>query len=507
MGRGVPRRRVRDVPAAPVLPGDPARAGRRRTGRRGRTRGRSSATSTCRCRSRSSRRSPSSRSCGAGTTCSTRSSTCATCRPYTTTVGPGLLPGPVRGQVAGDDGRRAGQPRCRWSSLFIVAQRQFVRGIALSGHQGLRDGRRRSGGETSGSRDYRPREHAPGDVARRRSAAVPGHRRPQPSRPDRRSPATWIRAADGAELGAAPRHAPASRRSSTWTAAGARSLRREVERLAASVCRAAFVVFAASTTTAWASDAAFGETEAARLRDSARSGARGAEGLEAAGPAGAGCEPGVWCASMTSRLDPLWATAGELACRCSSTSPIRSPSSSRSTPRTSATRSCASTRTGTSGRPGRGPPGRGPGFPPFDELIDGLEAVVGPPPAARRSSVPTSGARRRTSRWVSAMLERCPNFAVDIAATAGRARPPAVHGPGLLRALGRPDPVRDGRAPRPAARTPCTFRFLETFDESFDYGTDEPPGQGRWQVNGLGLPAEVLRTRLRGNARRLIRLG
>ena len=32
---------------------------------------------------------------------------------YTTTVGLALLPGPVRGQVAGDDGRRPREPRCR----------------------------------------------------------------------------------------------------------------------------------------------------------------------------------------------------------------------------------------------------------------------------------------------------------------------------------------------------------------------------------------------------------
>ena len=37
------------------------------------------------------------------------------------------------------------------------------------------------------------------------------------------------------------------------------------------------------------------------------------------------------------------------------------------------------------------------------------------------------------------------------------------------------------------------YRFLETFDESFDYGTEEPPSQGRWQIHGIGLPDDVLR--------------
>ena len=68
VGRRVPRRRVRDVPAPPVLPGDPARARPTPRASTGRIRGRSTATSTCRWPSPPSRRSRSSRSCGPGTT-------------------------------------------------------------------------------------------------------------------------------------------------------------------------------------------------------------------------------------------------------------------------------------------------------------------------------------------------------------------------------------------------------------------------------------------------------
>jgi hypothetical protein len=50
------------------------------------------------------------------------------------------------------------------------------------------------------------------------------------------------------------------------------------------------------------------------------------------------------------------------------------------------------------------------------------------------------------------------------------------------------------------------YRFLETFDESFDYDTDPVPGQGRWQIHGIGLPDEVLRKVYRDNARRILRL-
>ena len=51
------------------------------------------------------------------------------------------------------------------------------------------------------------------------------------------------------------------------------------------------------------------------------------------------------------------------------------------------------------------------------------------------------------------------------------------------------------------------YRFLETFDESFDYDTDPVPGQGRWQIHGIGLPDDVLRKVYRDNARRILRLG
>ncbi len=51
------------------------------------------------------------------------------------------------------------------------------------------------------------------------------------------------------------------------------------------------------------------------------------------------------------------------------------------------------------------------------------------------------------------------------------------------------------------------YRFLETFDESFDYSTKAVPSQGRWQIHGIGLPDDVLRKVYRDKARRLLKLG
>jgi predicted TIM-barrel fold metal-dependent hydrolase len=48
------------------------------------------------------------------------------------------------------------------------------------------------------------------------------------------------------------------------------------------------------------------------------------------------------------------------------------------------------------------------------------------------------------------------------------------------------------------------FRFLETFDEHFDYFTSQT--QGRWKIYGIGLPDAVLEKVYRTNARRILSL-
>ena len=51
------------------------------------------------------------------------------------------------------------------------------------------------------------------------------------------------------------------------------------------------------------------------------------------------------------------------------------------------------------------------------------------------------------------------------------------------------------------------FRFLETDDESFDYAPgEEVPPQGRWQISGAALPADLLAGVYAGNAARVLGL-
>ena len=264
-------------------------------------------------------------------------------------------------------------------------------------------------------------------------------------------------------------------------------------------------VFAGLDYARWADDAAFGETEARRLRDGIAAGARGLKvwkllGLRAQDPAGA------LIRVEDPRLDPLWAAAGELgvpvtihvADPIAFFRPLDGRNERWEELREHPDWHFWPTR----------PPGdrTAPGFPPFDELIDGLEAVVVRHPGTTFIGAHVGCAAEDLSR-VSAILERCPNFNVDLAARiAELGRQPYTARAFIVRWSDR---VLFGTdmAPDPAWWS-VYYRFLETADESFAYDAEGEPGaptQGRWQIHGLHLPDDVLRQVYRDNARRLIR--
>lgn len=58
--------------------------------------------------------------------------------------------------------------------------------------------------------------------------------------------------------------------------------------------------------------------------------------------------------------------------------------------------------------------------------------------------------------------------------------------------------------PRPAARLLPQWRFFETHDEYFPYAENPFPPQGLWNIDGIGLPDEVLKKVYSENAARLI---
>jgi predicted TIM-barrel fold metal-dependent hydrolase len=264
------------------------------------------------------------------------------------------------------------------------------------------------------------------------------------------------------------------------------------------------LVFAGLDYAGWERDRAFGETEARRLRDSAARGARGLKvwkllGLRARDAGGR------LVAVDDPRLDPLWATAAELnlpvvihiADPIAFFEPLDATNERWEELRAHPDWHFWPTR----------PPGEpdAPGFPPFEELLAAFDRLVGRHPSTTFVGAHV-GCAAEDLGLVSAMLDAHPNLHVDIAARLGElGRQPYTARAFFLR---HPDRVLFGTdlAADPAVYR-LNYRFLETFDESFDYDLEPTPGQGRWQIHGIGLPDKVLRAVYRDNARRVLGLG
>ncbi|MBI3747881.1 MAG: amidohydrolase family protein [Chloroflexi bacterium] len=252
----------------------------------------------------------------------------------------------------------------------------------------------------------------------------------------------------------------------------------------------------------WADDPAFGEVEAARLRDAASGGARGLKVWKLLGLR-ARDTTGRLVPVDDPRLDPLWAAAGDL--RLPVVIHVADPiaffepldGSNERYEELVAHPDWHFWPTRPRARPTE------PGFPPFDELIDGLEAVVARHPATTFIGAHVGCAAEDLAR-VDRMLATYPNWNVDIAARIAELGRQPYRARELI--VRWPDRVLFGTdAPPDPAAWRVYARFLETRDESFAYDPDDGPGsQGRWQIHGLGLPAEVLEAVYAGNARRLI---
>lgn len=279
-------------------------------------------------------------------------------------------------------------------------------------------------------------------------------------------------------------------------------LSREVERWQR-VAPERLVVFAGLDYDGWSRDPAFGETEAARLRDSVGRGARGLKvwkllGLRARDPGGR------LVAVDDERLDPLWATAAELdlpvVIHIADPIAFFQPLDA-----TNERYEELSEHPDWHFWPTR-PPGEpdAPGFPTFDELLAGFDRLVGRHPRTTFVGAHV-GCAAEDLGLVSRSLDAHPNLSVDIAARLGElGRQPYSARAFFVRHADRILFGTDAAADPTVYR--LHYRFLETWDESFDYGTEDVPGQGRWQVHGLGLPDEVLRAVYRDNARRVLQL-
>ena len=142
-----------------------------------------------------------------------------------------------------------------------------------------------------------------------------------------------------------------------------------------------------------------------------------------------------------------------------------------------------------------------PPFPPFLHIVNGLANLV-----ARHPQTTFIGAHvgcyAEDLAWVGALLERCPNFFVDISARIGElGRQPYTARRFFLKYADRILFGSDMGPDLEAYR--IIYRFLETDDEYFNYNPGPIPMQGRWHVHGLYLPEDVLEKVYFRNAGRL----
>jgi len=142
----------------------------------------------------------------------------------------------------------------------------------------------------------------------------------------------------------------------------------------------------------------------------------------------------------------------------------------------------------------------------FEELMEMQDLMIMKNPKTN-FIVAHFGSYAENLNHVAERLERFPNMYIDIAARiAELGRVPYSSRAFFIKYSNR---ILYG--------TDCTplnlnqhkqyFRFLETFDEYFDYQEEgEQPGQGRWKIYGIGLPDEVLKDVYYRNACKLLKL-
>ncbi|HNP73048.1 MAG TPA: amidohydrolase family protein [Kouleothrix sp.] len=254
-----------------------------------------------------------------------------------------------------------------------------------------------------------------------------------------------------------------------------------------------FRVFGGVDWAAWpAHGDGFGEWAAARFREQA---ARGAEGLKIWKPFGLHVrdQHGALVAVDDPRLDPLWAAAGELdlpvmihvADPVAFFAPLDASNERWDELHAHPDWQFPS-----------------PPFPPFLAIVDGLANLVARHPATDFIGAHV-GCYAENLGWVAALLDRCPNFYVDISARLGElGRQPYTARRFFMRYADRILFGIDAGADLDTYR--LYYRFLETDDEYFSYDGSVVPAQGRWYIYGLHLPDAVLEQVYFRNAERVI---
>ena len=147
----------------------------------------------------------------------------------------------------------------------------------------------------------------------------------------------------------------------------------------------------------------------------------------------------------------------------------------------------------------------GTDFPHLNVLMRSLENIIARHPRTTFIGAHV-GCYAENLGYVAGMLDRLPNYYVDIGArVAELGRQPNTARRFFLRYADRilfgTDNAPDPRSYR------IYYRFLETNDDYFPYWhPEDKPWQGRWYIHGLGLPDPVLERIYKTNSQRLFKL-
>ncbi len=262
-----------------------------------------------------------------------------------------------------------------------------------------------------------------------------------------------------------------------------------------------FAVFSGVDYDNFASDPHFGETEAKRLRESVAMGARGLKVWKTLGLRLRDAQ-GRLIPVDDERLDPLWATAADL--NVPVLIHIADPAAffhplDRFNERWEELHEHPDWHFYPT-RP------RGdlthPDFPSFDEVMEQFERLI----RRHRQTIFIGahvGCYAENLGWVGQVMDDCPNFYADISARiAELGRQPFTARDFFIR---HQDQIVFGTDHQPdPGMYRVYYRFLETRDEYFNYGREQPPGVGRWQIYGVDLPDDVLSKIYADNAQRIV---
>jgi predicted TIM-barrel fold metal-dependent hydrolase len=144
-----------------------------------------------------------------------------------------------------------------------------------------------------------------------------------------------------------------------------------------------------------------------------------------------------------------------------------------------------------------------PDYPAFGELIEAFSRLVQKWPGITFIGAHV-GCYAENLGWVSKLLDRCPSLMIDFSARISELGRQPYSAKRFFQRYA--DRILFGIDCGPHLDTYRTYyRFLETDDEYFSYSADGIPGQGRWQIYGLGLAKPVLERIYNKNAAALFK--